>query len=467
LPTARSILPPARALLPFAQQHSIEVIDTIGTDGPKLVTMEASAAATTNGPLSPLRAVPLVEYSLPNRPDPNTGDGAVAATSFTVECLEAETRRPLIGARVDAYADFKGTIAANGNTDALGRVTLSLPGSRIERLFVDPGPSHWGGYRTGVPIAADAVISVDAIRPVRVTDTDYVRSCYGKTRFTAATGVTVGVIDTGVGPHRDINLVAGRNTVTGEPATLFGDWMGHGTHVAGLIGAHGTPPDGIRGMAPDARIMAYRVFSPVTKTASNYAILKSMIFAAEQKCDIVNLSLAQRVRDVVVEEAVRDARDQGMLVIVAAGNSGRQSVSFPAAYPGATAVSALGSEKTFPPQSLPEADIGRPPQSVRTPDEFIAAFSNFGRQIAIVGPGVGIVSTLPNDAFGMFSGTSMAAPVIAGAAACLLSRNAAIFEMTRDRARSDAIERLLQISCTRRGFGEEFEGFGLPDPAEI
>jgi hypothetical protein len=62
-----------------------------------------------------------------------------------------------------------------------------------------------------------------------------------------------------------------------------------------------------------------------------------------------------RVGDDVVEEAVADARNQGMLVIVAAGNNGRQSVSFPAAYAGATAISALGNEKSFPPQSLPAA----------------------------------------------------------------------------------------------------------------
>ena len=61
----------------------------------------------------------------------------------------------------------------------------------------------------------------------------------------------------------------------------------------------------------------------------------------------------------------------------------------------------------------------------------------------------------------------MAAPVAAGAAACLLSRDQVVFGMARTRARSDAIERLLLTHCVRRGFGDVFEGFGLPDPALV
>ncbi|MCC8969765.1 S8 family peptidase [Bradyrhizobium brasilense] len=435
--------------------------------------MADAAVIAVNGPTSPLRAVPVVEYSLPaaeftpSRSAATTEAAPVATTNFVVECLEFETRRPLADVRIDAFGDASEEQRAIGFTDATGRVSLNLPGSTIDRLYVDPGHGHWGAYRTRLLIAAGGVITIDGIQPVRPSDPDYVRMCYGSTRFVAGTGVTIGVIDTGVGPHRDINLVDGRNTVTGEPRDLISDWLGHGTHVAGLIGSSGTQPTGRRGIAPKARIIGYRVFNPQTKTASNYAILKAMIFAAEQKCDILNLSLAQRVRDVVVEEAVADARNQGMLVIVAAGNNGRQSVSFPAAYAGATAISALGNEKSFPPQSLPAADIARPPGSESNPDEFIAQFSNFGREIALTAPGVGIVSTLPNDTFGMFSGTSMAAPVVAGAAACLLSRNPSVFEMARDRARSDAIERQLQVHCIKRGFGADFEGFGMPDPNEV
>jgi subtilisin len=61
----------------------------------------------------------------------------------------------------------------------------------------------------------------------------------------------------------------------------------------------------------------------------------------------------------------------------------------------------------------------------------------------------------------------MAAPVVAGAAASLLSQNRDIYKMPRNRARSDAIEKLLLVNCIKRGFGPEYEGFGMPDPAKV
>ena len=61
----------------------------------------------------------------------------------------------------------------------------------------------------------------------------------------------------------------------------------------------------------------------------------------------------------------------------------------------------------------------------------------------------------------------MAAPVVSGAAACLLSQNPDIYDMPRNRARSDAIEQLLYNNCVLRGFGPIFEGDGMPDPGKV
>jgi subtilisin family serine protease len=191
-----------------------------------------------------------------------------------------------------------------------------------------------------------------------------------------------------------------------------------------------------------------------------------MIFAGAQGCDIINLSLGGGPRDTVVEEAIRDARENGMLVVIAAGNNHRNPVEFPATYPGATAVSALGTRGCFPPGSLCEAEDVKPPHGANQ-NEFIAEFSNCGPQIAATAPGVGVISTLPNDRYGPYSGTSMAAPVVVGATACLLSRNPHIYVMPRNHARSDELERLVHGACRARGFGSDFEGHGLPDPAVV
>jgi subtilisin len=195
-------------------------------------------------------------------------------------------------------------------------------------------------------------------------------------------------------------------------------------------------------------------------------VLRAILFAEAHDCDILNLSLGFGLPDSLVETAIRDARDRGMLVIVAAGNNRRGPVTHPAACSGAIAVSALGVVGCFPPGSLCEGENIRPPHAAN-PDEFIAGFSNFGPEVAITAPGVGVISTLPKDRYGPYSGTSQAAPVVTGAAACLLSRHPQIYGMPRNRARSDALERLVQSACIKRGFGPEFEGHGLPDPALV
>ena len=446
----------------------VTVLDSVQENGAKLVELDAAAADSINRSDTGVRALPLVEYPLPDpRPALNAPPRSLAAlpappptlVSLTITCRDAATNAPVAGATVVAFTDFAARKGAQGTTGAAGDVHLQLGANVIERLYVY-GPAHyWGGFRRAVP-AADATIP---LAPVDLSFVDLVRHYYGASRFIAATGVTVGIIDTGGGPHGDLNFLGGHCTVTGEADADWRDHNIHGTHVAGLIGASG----GLRGVAPGVALRAYRVFPDGEGGATNYAILKALILAAQEQCDIVNLSLGGGPFDEIVEEALADACNQGMLPIIAAGNDGRKAVSFPAAHKGAVAVSAFGREQSFPTGSVEEADILRPPSSAVDPLAFIADFSNVGPQIAVTGAGVGVLSTLPNNDYGPLSGTSMAAPVVAGATASLLSQNPTIFGMPRDRARSDAIRNLLLQNCVKFGFGAVYEGFGMPDPQVV
>lgn len=458
LPYASSINPAVEASLEFeAGRADLNIIDTTSEDGPKLVEMQADVAQSLNDRSPDLRAVPLVEYAKP-APRLQASKPASAIQPATLEVTEAGSGNAVVDAFVVAFTNFSSRTGDSGSTDGNGEVQLYLGGNTIDRLYIYPPGGYWGGFHQGLTIQTNMGVTLD---PIVLPFTDSVRHYYSNTQFDATTGVKVGVIDTGVGPHNDLNINLGTNTVTGEQASDYQDPDGHGTHVAGLIGAN--DQNGLRGMAPGVLINAYRVFGASVDYATNYSILKAMIKAAWDGCDIINLSLGGGPSDIIVEEGIRDARDQGMLVVIAAGNDGRQNVSYPAAYPGATAVSAMGREGTYPVNTLSEADILRPP-SGNDPDEFIARFSNIGSEVAVTGPGVGTLSTLPANIYGPMSGTSMASPVVAGAAACLLSQNQSIFNLNRDRSRSNAIEQLLQSSCTRLGFGLNYEGYGMPDP---
>src|ERR1700712_87054 len=358
----------------------VSVVDTVAETGAKLVDIDPGAAERLNSPDSPVRALKEVFYPLPRPAEGTVNALATAAAGtqawvFQVVVGDATSGTPIGGCNVVAFSDFQNRIGAAGVTDANGSVTLALPAATVERIIASPAPGngYWSGYLRNVP--ASGLLRIAVPRFV-MPYTDCVRHYFGATNFVPATNVVVGVIDTGCGPHADLNIIGGKNTVTGEPASAISDGHYHGTHVAGLIGARGIAPNGIRGVAPNVRINAYRVFGAGAQSASNYAILKAMFSAAIDGCDIINLSLGGGPHSEIVEEAIVDARNQGMLVVIAAGNDGRAAVNFPAAYPGATAVSAMGREGTVPTGSSEELQIVRPPYSTANTLEFIAGFSN-------------------------------------------------------------------------------------------
>ncbi len=455
--------------LPEGPAERIAILDTINENGAKLTVMSDSMAEAINRSRVPLRArreVILRHPKIyPHRPATLVQTPAAIGASLQVRCIDAVSNAPLAGQEVVVFDDFERKSGDRGITDAHGRVNLVLNQPHIDRLFVLSNDHYWGSFRSDLPIAGLMTL---AIQPLRPDYRDSIRQTYAQRQFVPGTGVRIGIVDTGVGPHRDLRIEGGACTVTGANPGMFADVDIHGTHVAGLVAGDGGTGAATFGLAPGAKLQAYRVFeySNGDLLATNYAVLKAMILAAQNQCDIVNLSLGGGPSDEIVEECIRDAREQGMLVTIAAGNDHRGAVGFPAAYPGATAVSAMGRSDGYPADCYFLGDVEFPPKG-NDPLEYIAAFSNIGPQISCTGLGSGVLSTLPNDRFGPLSGTSMAAPMLAGAAASLLSQNPAIYNMPRNRARSDAIEGLLFSQCIRHFGDPKWEGFGLPDPRKI
>lgn len=439
----------------------LRVIDSVHEDGPKLVELseESAHALRQQHPGMRLERVRYYDLAVSSLPDPSPPAGASGRPSITLQILEGNSSSPIRGIPVTAYTDFDNRVGDEATTDGSGEVVLTLGGQQVtvERLFVRPPRSgFWGAYRENQRITSGDTIRLD---PIDLTVPDVVRHFYpeGGVGGGDGAGIRVAVIDAGVS-HPDLNVSHGENTVRGEARNDWSDnGLGHGTHVAGIIAANGTSPAGITGLAPSVELYCYRVAAAGQRSASNYAIVKALIYAMDADCDLINLSLGISGPDDVVRDAVDDARDEGALVMAATGNDARGPVRYPAAYPAVAAVSAMGREGTFPTDALEESDVAAP----RGHDsaDFLAGFTNTGSAVDVCEPGVGVVSTVPGGHAPM-SGTSMACPVAVGLAARFLSTDTQFQGMSRNRARSDYVARQLFQRTKRLGFGFDGEGFG-------
>ena len=223
---------------------------------------------------------------------------------------------------------------------------------------------------------------------------------------TRGSGVTVAVIDTGVkSSHTDFDgILSGTDFVA--PGTSANDENGHGTHVAGIIGAVYNNKKGIAGMAPKAKILPVRVLDRNgSGTTANVA--KGVLYAVSKGAKVINLSLGTTASSTALQSAVAEAIRKNVLVVAAAGNRGcgllGSPTEYPAAYPGVVGVGAVT-------QSLQRA-----------------SFSSCGSWVDVAAPGQGIVSTMIRSSVGLgcastadyctISGTSMAAPYVAASGA--------------------------------------------------
>jgi subtilisin family serine protease/sugar lactone lactonase YvrE len=257
--------------------------------------------------------------------------------------------------------------------------------------------------------------------------------------------VDVAVIDTGVDyTHPDLNVYkrvncvpAGEGEESKEELTAKNciensgtDGAGHGTHVAGIIGALDNG-EGVVGVAPGARIWSVRVLNNGGGgTESWIAAGVDWVRAHASEIEVANMSLGCFCSMPAVEEAVTAAVNAGVVITVAAGNEGAtvEGVS-PAQNPNVITVSALadydgkagGEAEPLKPAECKEAD--KTGKVSYGSDDTLAWFSNWGSQVDVAAPGVCILSTLPGGTYGYESGTSMASPHVAGAAALLASKS--------------------------------------------
>ena len=212
-------------------------------------------------------------------------------------------------------------------------------------------------------------------------------------RKDAGKGVKVAIIDTGVDTSHD-SLSGIKIT---EISLLNEDdshWnLGHGTGIASVIA--GQTEDFV-GIAPSTEILSVRVLNE-SGEGDSFTVAKGIVEAVDQGADIINLSLGGMDSSIVMDNAIEYAKLNNVLMVSAVGNEGVQGVSFPARHKDVVAVASVDAKSR------------------------VSTFSNYGDEVDIAAPGVGVVTAWEENEFVHFSGTSIATAFVTGALASELS----------------------------------------------
>ncbi|NNE43282.1 MAG: S8 family serine peptidase [Gemmatimonadetes bacterium] len=379
--------------------------------------------------LSVLAAFPLLAAGCGDRlaaPEPEAPEGPLATAKPTL-ILEAEVPSSAGGSGPppSAYGQLIAEVSPGWSVDDInatwGTTTIDdMPGSPFALLAMPSGSSYYTmatallsngacvtcspNYYTETPEAEQGTIAFyeGNLEPSDFADQD----AFDRVRATAAhvagtgAGVTVAVLDTGLDfTHPDLMARAPLNGwdfvapdsdptdqidgVDEDGDGIYDEAAGHGTHVAGIIHA----------MAPSATILPVRVLNS-DGVGTLYAVAQGVNYAVDQGADVINLSLGFSGYSKLLHTVIQGAEAAGVVTVGSAGNSGIYFTShFPSNLPEVLSVGALNAT------------------------DHKASFSNFGPTVEIAAPGESIISTYLFQGYAVWSGTSMATPFVAGAAA--------------------------------------------------
>jgi len=220
----------------------------------------------------------------------------------------------------------------------------------------------------------------------------------------AGTGISVAVLDTGIGESSVFSGSIRRINLVDLPANMA-DLNGHGTAVGSLIASE-------LGLAPGASLLSIRVAND-NGTSDSFTLAQGVIAAADAGVNIINISMGSSGDSSILRSAIEYAQATGAIVVASAGNDGANYVSYPAAYNGVVSVGAVDANGSH------------------------LNFSNSG-DVTISAPGLSVFAASPGDQGVLFTGTSSSAPIVSSAIAYVMQ--------TQNVSAQQAINMLVQYS---------------------
>jgi subtilisin family serine protease len=411
---------------------------------------------------SALRAPAVNPAALAGAPLATLAD-VTAAPTFTIGVTGSGA--PLHGAEVMLFlAGVREPVSSL--TAANGVAGFSLPpGSQVGAAVASPAGGHWSMVSRSPANGS----TIDCLPFQSVGPIDWWHRQLGVVTFdpTRGSGIRIGVIDSGVGPHGCLAhaIRAGAFINGGHDPAGGADVDSHGTHVSGLIGARPVGAADRGGIAPGAGLFVARVFPAPHQGASQADIANAIDHLSRTlHTDLINLSLGAPQPSQISQDAIQDAAERGTLCVCAAGNS-RGRVEFPGGFPEVITVSALGLQGTSPKGSVSALNTPTDPAKHGAAGLFLADFSCFGPEVDTIAPGVGTISTVP-ERFGLtrpyavMDGTSMASPLACAALAALLARSQKYLSLT-GAARTEEARATLAANCVNVGLAATFQGRGI------
>ncbi|MFH2002861.1 MAG: S8 family serine peptidase [Planctomycetota bacterium] len=203
---------------------------------------------------------------------------------------------------------------------------------------------------------------------------------------------------------------------------MDGDWDdtdGHGTHVAGTVGAKNNNAKGVAGVSWNCRLLIYRAGNATLPTS---AIVSSINAAKNNGALALSMSFGSYQPSSSISSALTSANDAGVVCVAAAGNDSSTSLHYPAAHAPVIAVASSNASDNR------------------------SSFSNYGSWVEVAAPGENILSTWDGNQYAWADGTSMACPHVAGMAVLLYSKLGG----TRSKANADAVRAAIENSCVSK-----------------